>query len=113
MIKINIKNIFNSRKKTKNIDNSSVWPTHYLRDWKIIVLGFALGLLFLSIFSWQIYLSNQIAGGYLVPTEVVKNTSVTTINQKRLDAQILLLETRQADYLKLKANKLKLVDPSL
>jgi hypothetical protein len=84
-----------------------------IRDWKIIVLFFALILFALSFFAWQIYLSNQIAGGYLAPEIETSDTIIKTIDQKRLQADLLLLENRQTEYLKLKADRLKLVDPAI
>lgn len=102
------------KKKTiKNIPRSVAWPLHAVRDWRIIVLVFAVGLISLSFFAWRIYLSNKIAGGYLSPGIEVSDMNVKTIDKKRLETDLLILETRQADYLKLKSTQIKLLDPSL
>jgi hypothetical protein len=84
-----------------------------LRDWKIMVICFAIGLIILSFFAWRIYLSNKIAGGYLAPTIESSSQITKTVDKKRLDADILILENKQNNYLKLKSSTTKLIDPSL
>lgn len=94
-------------------ENSMAWPIHFARDWKIVVLVFAAALIFLSFFSWKIYLSDKIGGGYFASELVTTDISVKTIDKNRLQADLLLLETKQADFLKLKATQSKPVDSSL
>ena len=65
------------------------------------------------VFSWQIYLSNEIAGGYLSSDVVPTESLAKAIDQKKLDADILILQTKQAEFLKIKANRMKMIDPSL
>jgi hypothetical protein len=77
-----------------------------VRDWKIILCLFALGLIFLSLFSLKIYLSSQIGGGYLGEEIAPIDTSIKMIDQKKLDASISLLENRSVE-------QLKPIDPSL
>jgi hypothetical protein len=86
---------------------------NFARDWKILVLVFAIVLISLSLFAWKIYLSDSIAGGYLAPVIEPSDTITKIVDKKRLEADILLLETKQAEYLKLKANQPRMVDPSL
>ena len=107
------KNLIIKKRQISNIGNSAAWPITFIRDWKIIVLAFAIGLISLSAFAWQIYLSDQIAGGYLAPSVENMSLSVKTVDIKKLNADLLMLQTRQADYLKSKANPVKMVDPSL
>ena len=113
MKKINLQNIFGSQEK--KIEGGSVWamPVHFVRDWKIMVSIFAGGLILLSLFAWRIYLSNRIAGGYLTPSTESNDLSLKTIDQKRLEADLLLLENKQTEFLKTKASGLKPIDPSL
>ena len=113
MKNISIKNIIKHGTKKPEGIGPAAYPTRFARDWKIIVSLFALGLISLSLFAWQIYLSDQLAGGYLPPTEEPADVSVKTVNIKRLEADLQALQTKQADYLKLKANRIKLIDPSL
>jgi len=113
MKKINFKNIFKREVKAGDIETTMAWPTHFLRDWKIIVLIFALGMIIISIFSLQIYLSNEIAGGYLNQGTKTPATLVKVIDQKRLQADVDILKARQANFLKLKTNRPSLIDPSL
>jgi len=82
------------------------------RDWKIMVLVFAFGLISLSIFAWQIYLSDKIGGGYLSSTITSTETNTKTLDKVRLQADILIFENRADEYLRLK-NSSKVVDPSL
>ena len=89
------------------------FKSNFMRDWKIGVLAFAVGLVLLSVFAWRIFLSDQIAGGYLAPQVTSLDSSIKSLDQKKLQVDILLLETKQADYLKLKANPPKVIDPSL
>lgn len=111
MKKINLKNIF-SKTVNFNPKKEEVWPTQFARDWKIIVLVFALGLLIVSFFAWQIYLSDKIGGGFL-SEEVPLVSNIDTLDTKRLKADLLILETHQSDYQSIKANQPKIVDPSL
>jgi len=86
---------------------------NFIRDWKIMVLIFAIGLASLSFLAWQIYLSDRIGGGYLTPELPPSNISIKTVDEKKLQAGLLMLENKQIDYLKLQAEQTKLVDPSL
>jgi hypothetical protein len=113
MKNINLNDLFIRKKQTTNLEPTVAWPVHFLRDWKILVLIFAIGLISLSLFSWKIYLSNQIGGGYLPTEDVSSDTSVRIINQKKLQTNVLILENKQAEYLKQKNNQTKPVDPSL
>ena len=110
---IDFKSLFKKKPETVDFEGTAAWPVHFMRDWKILVLVFAVGLISLSAFSWQIYLSDKIAGGYLAPAMESSDVLIKTIDQKRLRADLLILQTKQSDYLKLKANQPKLVDPSL
>ena len=68
MKKIGFKKIFpriGHRLKAEVFHEPVDWHRRVIRDWRIIVLCFALILIALSLFAWQIYLSDQIAGGYL------------------------------------------------
>lgn len=103
MKKLNFKKVFkNIKKPTRSIQ----------RDWKVMVLIFAVGLISLSIFAWQIYLSDKIGGGYLSPTITAPETNTKIIDKKRLQTDIMIFENRAEEYLKLKAGP-KVVDPSL
>ena len=114
MKKINFKKIFRGKSSAPGIEPSMAWPINYIRDWKVIVLVFAVGMISLSLFGWNIYLSNQIAGGYLAPEDVSTDVlPAKIIKLSKLQADITLLETKQSDYLKLKGSQVKLSDPSL
>jgi hypothetical protein len=113
MKNIDLKNIFKKREEKVTAGPAMAYPVHFVRDWKIMVLCFAVGFIALSIFSWQIYLSNEIAGGYLSSEAVSTEPTTKPIDQKKLKANILIMETRQAEFLKIKANRSKLIDPSL
>lgn len=91
----------------------TAWPINYIRDWKILVTGFAVILIILSIFSWQIYLSNKIAGGYLAPKALPADIAVSTIDKSRLQNILLLLTNKQNEYFLQKSNQQKLVDPAI
>ncbi len=113
MKKINLKNLFKNKNKLIDFKPVKVWPFPFAHDWKIIVLIFALVLISLSLFAWKIYLSDKIAAGYLEPDIESSNLIIKTIDQKRLEKALLILETKQSDYLKLKNSQTKLVDPAL
>jgi hypothetical protein len=83
------------------------------RDWKIIIVLFGLGLLVLSVFAWQIYLSDHIGGGYLAVEVPPADVSARTIDPKRLHTTTTLLETRQADFGSGKIGRARPIDPSL
>lgn len=113
MKKIDFKKFFGRKSNTIIVGPALAWPINFIRDWKMVVLVFAVGLASLSIFSWKIYLSNQIAGGYLASEAVLSDTIIKTIDQKKLSNNLLILETRGADYLKAKSADLKSVDPAI
>jgi len=113
MKKINFSKIFRKKIKNSNFDSSAAWPVHQIRDWKIIILIFAVCLVALSGFSWRIYLSDKIAGGFLNLEEEYSDSPIKTINQKRLRTDIVLMEEKEANFLELKSNPSKLVDPSI
>jgi hypothetical protein len=84
-----------------------------VRDWKIMVSVFAFCLVALSGFAWQIYLSDKIGGGYLAPATEAPADSVNVVDQKKLGASLSTLQIKQANYIKLKAEHPRSVDPSL
>ncbi len=113
MRKIKIQKIFKRKDKVIDLGRSFSWPNHFVEHWRFLVLIFAVGMISLSIFSWQIYLSDKIGGGYLAPAVEAPDTIVRTIDQKKLEAVLKILEDRQINFLKLKANQPKLIDPAL
>ncbi len=113
MKKIDFKKLFKKKNNQITVGPALAWPINFIRDWKMVVLIFAVGLVLLSLFAWNIYLSDQIAGGYLASEAVPADTIIKTIDQKKLNNNLLILETRRADYLKIKSSGLKLVDPAL
>ena len=110
---IHFKNFFGSKKNKIVVGPALAWPINFIRDWKMVVLIFAVGLVLLSLFAWNIYLSDKLAGGYLASEVVPADTIIKTIDQKKLNNNLLILETRRADYLKTKSAGLKLVDPAI
>ena len=113
MKKINFNNVFKKKTVPPDFGKSVAWPVNAIRDWKIVVLIFAVGVIVLSVFALYIYSSNQIGGGYLTSDTVNPDIAVKTLNLKKLEADISVLENKQADFLKLKATRPKLVDPAL
>jgi len=113
MINIDFKKIFAKKLDVKKANGQMAWPVNFARDWKIIVLVFAVGVFSISLFAWRVYLSNKIAGGYLTSEISPTSVSVKTVDEKRLQADLLILETKQADFIKAKASSVKMVDPSL
>ena len=89
--------------KIKNLKFNKVDP---IRDWKIVLAVFTLGLIALSVFAWQIYLSSQIGGGYFGTAASPTDAPVQLIDQKKLQADLILLQNH-------KASLVKTVDPSL
>lgn len=81
------------------------------RDWLLIIFVFALLLLALSIIAWQIYLSNKIGGGYIKIVEDNISVSVKSIDLKRLDASVNLLDIRSERFSALSRETLRLIDP--
>lgn len=113
ILTMDLKDLFSGKFKAESSSVPNSHPINFARDWKIIVLIFIVGLISLSSFAWEIYLSDQIAGGYLISSEEPFSVSVKMIDEKRLKADLLILDTRQADYLKLKMSQTKISDPSL
>lgn len=112
MKKINFKNLFKAGNRSDDFGTAVAWPVNFVRDWRVIVLIFAVGLIFLSSFGLQIYLSNQIAGGYLTPILSSSDATVKTINLKKLNTDVAIMDARQVNFNKLKSTQSKLADPS-
>jgi hypothetical protein len=85
----------------------------YERDWQIIVLAFGLGLIIVSAFAWQIYLSNKIGGGYFESDDVSSGVVVRMIDQKRLENSVSILKQKEIDFENEAGTRTNLVDPSL
>lgn len=83
------------------------------RDWKIILFIFASGLIFLSIFAMRIYLSDRVGGGFWTSFIETSDVSVKTIDNSRLQSDLLILDTRQTNFSELSDTRTELVDPSL
>jgi hypothetical protein len=77
------------------------------------VLTFAIGLVFISLLSWYVYLSNRIAAGYLAPNLDPTTFTIKSVDQKKLEADLKLLSDQQAGYLKIKNNPTQRIDPAL
>jgi hypothetical protein len=86
---------------------------NYARDWRIIIWIFVILFFSLSFSAWQIYLSNKIGGGFGSSKIEDIDNSVLTIDQEKLKTSIIILETKQADFINSKNNRSKLVDPAL
>lgn len=89
------------------------WPGNIERDWRILVYFFAVGLLLISFFALKIYLSDQIAGGYLNSETTSSGVSTKVLNQKKLQADLLIMQTKKEAFVKLKTYPPKIVDPAL
>jgi hypothetical protein len=113
MKNFDFKRFFKLRKKASPPGPSLAWPINFVRDWKFIVLIFVIVLISLSLFAWQIYLSEEIAGGYLTSTLSTSTVSIKTINQKRLETDLSILEERDNILLNIKTTRPKMVDPAL
>lgn len=83
------------------------------RDWRIIVSSFALVLIIISVFSWQIYLSEKIGGGYFSKQEPAVESATRAIDIKRLKRAVLIFEKRAKSFSDIKSNLLHSIDPSL
>lgn len=111
MKKINLKNLFS--RKVGNKVPLKIGRNYFARDWKIILLFFLVGLIFVSVFAWYIYLGDKIAGGFYAPVTDNTNLSIKVISLDRIKADILLLDIKQMDYQKIKINRPQMVDPAL
>jgi hypothetical protein len=112
MNKIDLGKIFKLSRENV-VRPTSFWPSNYYRDWIIIVIIFTVCLLSLSFFSWRIYLSDQLGGGYIQADNrnisIVKNK----IDKKKLKEVLTLLEARDSKLISIKINRPKMIDPSL
>ncbi len=85
---------------------------YLIRDWAIIVLVFAIGLVLLSLFFWQIYLSDKIGGGYLNINSEPTNISVKMVDKVKLQADLVLMEEKEKVFLQIIDSPSKLIDPA-
>lgn len=112
MENVNLKKIFKKPQRKVVSAPAPLAMVNAYRDWMIIVIVFAVGLISLSGLAWQIYLSDHIGGGYLQPTVSTTDMTVKTLDEKRLNTNLTILNTHKADFIYLKSNPLKLIDPS-
>lgn len=82
------------------------------RDWRIIVWSFAFVLVVISAFSWRIYLSEKIGGGYFTKTIEATDNTTRAIDTKRLKKAVTISEKRDQAFKELKNNLLRPIDPS-
>jgi hypothetical protein len=82
------------------------------RDWRIIVWSFALVLIVISGFSWRIYLSEKIGGGYFTKSVETTESATREIDIKRLKKAVTISEKRDQAFRELKNNLLRPLDPS-
>jgi len=83
------------------------------RDWIIIIILFAIGLFLVSILAWQIYLSDEIGGGYLSSDFVKTDISIKTIDKNKLFKKIEAMEIKEVNFENIKNIKPKIVDPAV
>ncbi len=110
MLKINFKKVFKRRLKKESF---LVVGFQVVRDWKIVVLSFAVLVLAVSLLSWRVYLSNKIGGGFLESESVITEATVRGIDENKLNSSLNMLENKKSDYENLKVKGLQAVDPSL
>lgn len=85
---------------------------NFYRDWKIIVLVFGVGLVSMSLFAWKVYLSDQIAGGYL-PMEIpATDMVIKTVDLRKLEETLQFLDNKQIDFTQSEVVAPKYKDPS-
>ena len=113
MLKIDFKKIFKRNTRLEYGNSAAAWPINHQRDWKILVVVFAVCFILLSVFAWYIYIGDKIAGGFLPQTLPSTETSARTIDQKRLKASVLIMETKRASFQTLRSGRPKTIDPSL
>jgi len=92
--------------------NFLLLKTNPNRDWKIIAYIFIAGIILISLFAWKIYLSDELGGGYFGVSSPSAEIETLSINEKRLQADILLLESIKSNYLDSKTTQSKVIDPS-
>jgi hypothetical protein len=113
MKKINFKKIFKKEISAGDLGSSSAWPVTYVRDWTIMVYLFAAGLILISFFAWQIYLSNHIGGGYFNMNIEPTSTYVRVVDKKRLQIDLNDVEQKEINFLKYKDSQSIPFDPAI
>jgi hypothetical protein len=68
--------------------------TKVIRDWGVIIIFFIVGFVFLSFFSWKIYLSEKIGGGYISSDTEAPETEIEVFTLEELKEALLILEKR-------------------
>jgi hypothetical protein len=113
MKNLDLKNLFKKKVSPVSSESTPVYSVNFARDWKIIMVIFAIALAAVSAGAWKIYLSNQIAGGYFnSPVDTFVPIS-KTIDKKRIQDAISILEKKEANLVDLKATRPKQIDPAL
>ena len=92
----------------------STTPSIFLVNyWKTVILFFLAGLFIVSGFAWMVYLGNKIGGDYFASEPLIIDPQAFSIDKERIQADLLLLQAKQVDLLKSKADHPQLIDPSL
>jgi hypothetical protein len=111
MNKINLGKIFKTNRENA-LRPTFFWPGSYYRDWIIILIIFAICLFSLTFFSWRIYLSDQIGGGYIKTNTDNVSLVEKNIDKKKLTNSLSILEARDSKLISIKINRPKTIDPS-
>lgn len=112
MLQVDFKKIFRRDARVGDRGRMTAWPIHHERDWKILVVVFAVCFVLMSAFAWHIYIGDKIAGGFLSETFTPTEASTRTIDLKKLKADILIMETKKAAFQALRIGRPKTIDPS-
>jgi hypothetical protein len=84
--------------KKKEHNNFAHGLIDFAHDWRIIIWIFFIIFFSLSFFAWQIYLSNKIGGGFGSSKLESIDDSALTIDQEKLQADIIILENRPSGF---------------
>jgi hypothetical protein len=101
-------------KTNKQIKNNYVHDEiNFRRHWTIIVWAFVIIFFSISFLAWQIYLSNQIAGGLGTLEESDSSETELTLDEGKILEALSIMETRQNGFGNSTNTSKKVVDPAL
>lgn len=87
------------------------WGQSAHRDWKIILSGFIVVVLFSFLFSFLVFRQiNNIGASVAVQSETVESSVIDTVLLKKI---ILYYEDQAKKFEKIKSTKNTLIDPSI
>ena len=107
-LNIDLGKLFKGKKNTIDL-KKEILPT---KDWKYVVITFAIINLCISVFVWILFTSDKIGGGILNNSLDLADPVIISVDKKRLSNDVNFMNQKIESFSDLKENKTVVKDPS-